>query len=236
VTPDRDAAAGTVAKLAALLDQLPADLRHRALTHASWTERRADSYERLAFLGDSVLALSITAHLYPSLEADRFGAGQLTKIRAQTVSGRACRAVAQRLGLPGPIREAAPAAAAPAVPALLATERVLASVIEAVIGACYLTFGYERTAEAVVEAFAPELADALERPIDYKSRLQERLARRGELVSYAVISEQGPPHERTFCIVARIDGAEVGRGRGRSKKHAEQEAAHAALRAIESRV
>ena len=68
------------------------------------------------------------------------------------------------------------------MPALLATERVLASVIEAVIGACYLTFGYERTATAVVEAFAPELDDALERPVDFKSKLQERLARRGSVV------------------------------------------------------
>jgi ribonuclease-3 len=234
VTADPHAATGTAASLAELFDELPADLRHRSLTHASWTERRADSYERLAFLGDSVLALSITAHLYPNLAADRFGAGQLTKIRAQTVSGRACRTVAQRLGLPQQITAAAPPAAAPSVPALLATERVLASVIEAVIGACYLTFGYERTAAAVVEAFAPELADALERPIDYKSRLQERLARRGELVSYAVISEQGPPHNRRFCIVAKIDGAEIGRGHGRSKKDAEQEAAHAALHAIET--
>jgi ribonuclease-3 len=234
VTVERAAPPSTAAKLAALLEELPDDLRRRALTHASWTGRRADSYERLAFLGDSVLALSVTAHLYPSLEADRFGAGQLTKIRAQAVSGRACRAVAQRLGLPDRIIAAAPPSAGPTVPALLATERVLASVIEAVIGACYLTFGYERTADAVVEAFGPELADALERPIDFKSRLQERLARRGELVSYAVVSEQGPPHERTFCIVAKIDGAEVGRGRGRSKKDAEQEAAHAALQAIEA--
>jgi ribonuclease-3 len=216
-----------------MLVELPPDLAQRALTHSSWTARRSDSYERLAFLGDSVLALAITAHLYPSLQADRFGAGQLTKIRAQTVSGRACRAVAERLGLPDRIAAAAPPAAAATVPALLATERVLASVIEAVIGACYLTFGYERTAEAVVEAFTPELADALERPIDFKSRLQERLARRGALVSYSIVSEHGPPHDRTFCIVAEIDGSEIGRGTGRSKKDAEQEAAHAALEAME---
>ena len=100
------------------------------------------------------------------------------------------------------------------MPALVATERVLASVIEAVIGACYLAFGYERTAEAVVEAFAPEIEDALEHPVDFKSALQERLARRGALVSYAVVDEQGPPHDRTFSIVASIDGVEVGRGSG----------------------
>jgi ribonuclease-3 len=64
-------------------------------THASWTQRRSDSYTRLAFLGDSVLALAVTAHLYPRLEAERFGAGRLTKIRAQAVSGPSCRVVAE---------------------------------------------------------------------------------------------------------------------------------------------
>src|SRR5581483_1982383 len=112
-------------------------------THSSWSSRRADSYERLAFLGDSVLSLAVTSHLYPRLEADRFGAGQLTKIRAQAVSGRSCRAVAERVGVPARLAAAAPAGAAASVPGLASTERVLASVIEAVIGACYLEFGYE---------------------------------------------------------------------------------------------
>jgi ribonuclease III len=221
------------AKLHELLEQLPPDLAGPVFTHASWTVRRSDSYERLAFLGDSVLALAITAYLYPRLEAERFGAGRLTKIRAQAVSGRSCRAVAVRLGLPERLRTAAPTGAVASVPGLIGTERVLASVIEAVIGACYLTFGYDLTAAAVVEAFAPEIENALEHPVDYKSALQERLARRGALVSYAVVDEQGPPHDRTFAISATIEGVEVGRGTGRSKKDAEQEAAQAALEALE---
>ncbi|HUO72866.1 MAG TPA: putative dsRNA-binding protein [Solirubrobacteraceae bacterium] len=216
-----------------LLEQLPPELATPVFTHASWTTRRSESYERLAFLGDSVLALAVTAHLYPRLEAERFGAGRLTKIRAQAVSGRSCRAVADRLGLPDRLRAAAPPEAVSSVSALVSTERVLASVIEAVIGACYLAFGYERTAAAVVQAFEPEIDDALEHPVDFKSALQERLARRGELVSYAVIDEQGPPHDRMFSISATIDGVEVGRGAGRSKKDAEQEAAQAALEAME---
>ncbi len=232
MTTQSEPADAHVARLQELLDELPAELAARAFAHVSWTAKRADSYERLAFLGDSVLALAVTSHIYPSLEADRFGAGQLTKIRAQAVSGRSCRAVAERLGLPARLRAAAPPSAAFSVLALIATERVLASVIEAVIGACYLEFGYERTAEAVVEAFAIELAQALEHPIDFKSALQERLARRGAVVSYSVIAEQGPPHDRTFCIVASIDGSEIGRGSGRSKKDAEQEAAQAALEAL----
>ena len=113
MTDERQASTGapgtSVAKLSDLLEQLPTELGTSVFTHASWTARRADSYERLAFLGDSVLALAVTSHLYPRLEADRFGAGRLTKIRAQAVSGRSCRAVAERLGVPERLQAAAPA-------------------------------------------------------------------------------------------------------------------------------
>ncbi len=221
-------------KLGALLDDLPEELARQVFTHASWSERRSDSYTRLAFLGDSVLALAVTTHLYPRLEAERFGAGRLTKIRAQAVSGVSCRAVAERLALPERLRAAAPAGVQENAAALVETERVLASVIEAVIGACYLHAGYERTAEAVVEAFGPEIEQALEHPVDFKSALQELLAQRGEAVSYEIASEDGPPHERTYLVVARVDGQDLGSGSGRSKKHAEQEAAREAVEGLES--
>lgn len=200
------------------------------MTHSSWVPRRSDSYERLAFLGDSVLGLAVTTHLFPRLEAEHYGAGRLTKIRAQAVSGRSCRAVAERLGLPEALRAAAPAElAGPATDSLLTTERVLASVVEAVIGACYLTFGYEPVADAVVEAFSPEIQQALERPADFKSALQERLARRGAVVAYRVTAEEGPPHDRWFEVAAVVEGEELARGSGRSKKEAEQAAAETAL-------
>ena len=225
-------APGAPVKLAELLDGLGPELAHNVFTHASWTTRRSESYERLAFLGDSVLSLAITSHLFPNLEADRFGAGQLTKVRAQTVSGRSCRAVAERLGVPERLTAEAPPSATATVPALIATERVLASVCEAVIGAVYLTYGYDRVADAVVEAFAPELAEALEHPVDFKSALQEQLARRGAIVTYVVISEKGPPHDRTFTVSARIETEEISTGAGRSKKDAEQVAAQAALETL----
>src|SRR5947207_3792047 len=215
------------ATLGELLGELPAELATSVVTHSSWTPRRSDSCERLAFLGDSVLSLAVTAHLYPRLEADRFGAGRLTKIRAQAVSGRSCKAVAERLELPRQLEESAPAGMS--VQALARTERVLASVIEALIGACYLAFGFERTADAVVEAFQPEIEAALQHPEDPKSALQELLARRGSTVGYEVTSEEGPPHERTFSVSAMVDGEEIGSGTGRSKKDAEQAAAQAAL-------
>ncbi|MEO8690744.1 MAG: putative dsRNA-binding protein [Solirubrobacteraceae bacterium] len=216
-----------------LLESLPPELARQAVTHASWTDQRSDSYERLAFLGDSVLSLAVTTHLYPRLAAESHGAGRLTKIRAQVVSGRSCRVVAERLGLPERLRTTAPAdAGAAATDLLVRTERVLASVIEAVIGACYLAYGYERTAQAVVEAFTPEIEEALVSPADFKSALQERLARRGALVRYEVVGEDGPPHDRTFEVSATVEGAEVARGSGRSKKDAEQAAAAAALDAL----
>jgi ribonuclease III len=219
--------------LSQLMEQLPRELARQVFTHASWSERRSDSYLRLAFLGDSVLALAVTTHLYPRLEAERYGAGRLTKIRAQAVSGASCRAVAERLGLPERLRAAAPAGAEGSAAALVETERVLAAVTEAVIGACYLCAGYERTAEAVVEAFAPEIEQALQNPVDFKSSLQELLARRGAEVIYEVQREDGPPHERTYTVVANVDGTRLGSGRGRSKKQAEQEAARVAVESLE---
>jgi len=215
--------------LGELLEDLPDDLTRQVFTHASWSERASDSYSRLAFLGDSVLALAVTAHLYPRLEAERFGAGRLTKIRAQAVSGVSCRTVAERLALPARLHAAAPAGVRESALALVETERVLASVVEAVIGACYLHAGYERTAQAVVEAFTPEIEGALEHPVDFKSALQELLARRGSEVSYEVTGEEGPPHERTYTVLARVDGRGLGVGSGRSKKHAEQAAAQEAV-------
>ena len=218
-------------QLTALLDDLPPDLSTQVVTHASWTERRSDSYARLAFLGDSVLGLAVTAHLFPRLEAERYGAGRLTKIRAQAVSGPSCRAVAERLGVPERLAAAAPEGTS--VAALAVTERVLASITEAIIGACYLHAGYEATASAVVEAFSPEIEEALEHPVDFKSSLQERLAQRAQVVEYVVTAESGPPHERVFTVLARIGDIVLGEGTGRSKKAAEQEAARMALERFE---
>jgi ribonuclease-3 len=179
-----------------------------------------------------VLALSVTTHLYPRLEAEQFGAGRLTKIRAQAVSGPACRAVAEQLGVPELLRAAAPPGTAAGAAAVVETERVLASVIEAVIGACYLSAGFERTSAAVAEAFAEQIEEALERPVDFKSALQERLARGGETVLYEVAEQSGPPHDRTFAVAAMVGETQIAQGSGRSKKLAEQDAARRALDAL----
>jgi ribonuclease-3 len=218
-----------VAALSALVDDLPEDLRRQALTHSSWTELRIDSYERLAFLGDSVLGLSVASELlerYPGIAA-----GGLTKIHNQAVSGVSCAAVGRELGVPEMLRANEPDDVTAAIPAavLLDGERPLPEATEALIGACYLAFGFEPTAAAVTAAFEPRIEHASETRIDFKSALQELLARRGARVSYEVVAATGPPHRRTFEVVAVVDSERVGSGEGRSKKAAEQLAAEQAL-------
>src|SRR5918997_4295533 len=169
--------------LAELLAELPDDLRRQAFTHASWVEHRSDSYERLAFLGDVVLSLAVSDHLYPRFE--RYGAGRLTKVRAQAVSGASCARVARELGVPDELRKRAPeGTTGRSAEMLVDSERVLASVCEAIIGASYIAFGLERTAPAVVESFRGEIEQAPEHPGGYKSVLQERPPPRGRRGAY----------------------------------------------------
>lgn len=222
----------SAAALAELVGQLPDDLRRRALTHSSWTEAQPESYERLAYLGDSVLALAVAAGIY-----ERFpdvNAGGLTRIHNHTVSGVSCAEVGRELGVPAMLTEAEPGAE-DAIPArvLLAGSRPLPEVTEALIGACFVAFGFDRVAAAVGTAFEAQIEYAREAPVDAKSALQELLARRGARVTYDVIGESGPAHRRTFEVEATVNGETVGTGAGRSKKAAEQVAAEEALKRLE---
>lgn len=216
-------------ELRSLFDALPEELRRQALSHSSWTRHRADSYGRLAFLGDSVLGLAVAEHLYERFP--RADIGRLTKVHGQAVSGRACAEVAAEIGLPDLVREVAPGEdeGGIGVETLLDSERAMASICEAAIGACYLHHGNPATANAIVAAFAEQVEVATERLLDFKSALQESLAREGARVTYAVVREVGPPHDRRFEVVAKVGDREIGRGDGRSKKAAEQEAASEAL-------
>jgi ribonuclease-3 len=145
------------------------------------------------------------------------------------VSRQACAAVAHKLDVPDRLRAIAPSGVGKNADTLIESDRILASITEAVIGAAYITWGFERVAPAVVEAFAGQIEDSLENPVDFKSLLQERLAQRAEVVSYRIEEEQGPPHDRSFVAIAEVEGEEIGRGEGRTKKAAEQEAASQAL-------
>lgn len=213
--------------LAELIAELPEELREQALTHSSWTEG-PESYGRLAYLGDSVLALAVAAAIserFPEIDA-----GGLTKIHNHAVSGASCAEVGRELGVPAMLEGAEPELEE-AIPAsiLLGGSRPLPEVTEALIGACFVAFGFERVATAVATAFGPQIEYATEAPVDAKSALQELLARRRARVTYAVIGESGPAHRRTFEVEATVDGERVGTGAGRSKKAAEQMAAEEAL-------
>ncbi len=151
----------------------PTSCGAQALTHSSWTEGRVESYERLAFLGDSVLGLAVASDLF-----ERFpgvDSGGLTKIHNQAVSGVACAEVGRQLGVPEMLRGNEPAGMPVAIPAevLLDGERPLPEATEALIGACFLAFGFERVAAAVAAAFEPRIEHAAETRIDFKSALQE---------------------------------------------------------------
>jgi ribonuclease III len=222
----------SVEALAGLIADLPDDLAREALTHSSWTEDRVDSYERLAFLGDSVLGLAVASDLFARFPG--IDSGGLTKIHNQAVSGVSCAEVGRLLGVPEMLRAVEPQDAPAAIPAgtLLGGERPLPEATEALIGACFLAFGFQRTAAAVADAFESRIEHAAETRIDFKSALQELLARRGARVSYEVTAESGPPHERTFGVAAVVGSERVGEGEGRSKKAAEQAAAEQALKRL----
>ncbi len=115
---------------------------------------------------------------------------------------------------------------------LLSGERPLPEATEALIGACFLAFGFDRVAAAVARAFESRVEHASETRIDFKSALQELLARQRSVVSYAVTAESGPPHRRRFEVAAIVDSERVGEGEGRSKKAAEQAAAEQALKRL----
>lgn len=218
-----------VAELTRLIGELSPRIRLQALTHSSWTERRVRAWGRLAFLGDSVLGLAVAEHVYSRFP--RSDIGRLTKIHGQAVSGRACAEVALHLDVPDMLADARPAVVEGgiSIEELVNSERAMASIVEALIGACHLELGIERTVAAVLAAFEPQLELAAGTLLDFKSALQEQLARRGRVVGYAIVAESGPPHDKTFEVEARVGDEVLGRGVGSSKKAAEQAAAGAAL-------
>jgi ribonuclease-3 len=166
---------------------------------------------------------------------DRFGAaseGRLAKIRAHVVSRQSCAVVGRRLELGERLAQHAAGSEGAEIGRLATNRNVLAALVEACLGALYLEHGFEPIREAIVDAFADRIEYAVEGHVDFKTELQEELARRAQTVSYAVLEVEGPPHDRRFTCAATIDGKEVGVGTGPSKKAAEQVAAREALASL----
>jgi ribonuclease III len=115
---------------------------------------------------------------------------------------------------------------------LVRNRNILAALLEAALAALFLEHGFEQVEPAVVAAFSEQIEYAATQHIDYKTELQEALARQKRQVTYSVIEVEGPAHERLFTCAALIDGERMGQGAGRTKKDAEQEAARQALEAL----
>jgi ribonuclease III len=215
-----------------LIEALPEARADQVYTHASWAPDRALSYERLEFLGDSVLELAIARALYDRYP--EFTEGRLAKIRSHVVSRQSCAVVARQLGLGKRLLERGAEIPLDELERLSKNRNVLAALLEAALAALFLEHGFERIDRPVVAAFEPRIEYALTTHVDYKTELQEALARRGQSVSYSVLEVEGPPHDRSFKCAAVIDGQQIGVGRGASKKAAEQEAAEQALATLSS--
>ena len=211
---------------------MPPALAETVFTHASWTEDRRESYERLEFLGDSVLELAVAATLYA--RHPDYPEGRLTKARAHVVSRATCAVVGAALGLGERLVAGAPAGLEDDAKRLGATPSVVGAVLEAALGALFLTHGFAAIEGAIVGAFSQHIETAVSSRVDPKSDLQELLARSGRRVQYIELAADGPAHDRRFTCAAVVDGEELGRGEGRTKKDAEQEAARRALAALES--
>jgi ribonuclease-3 len=210
-----------------LIDGLPPDRLENVFTHSSWAPDRASSYERLEFLGDSVLELAVARELYE--QYPDFSEGQLAKIRSHVVSRASCAVVARELGLGERLAVGGAAVPRDELDRLARNRNVLAALLEAALGALFLEKGFQRIEPAIVEAFAGRIEYARTTFVDHKTELQEALARVGSAVVYTVLDVDGPPHDRTFTCAAVIDGVERGVGKGASKKAAEQEAARQVL-------
>jgi ribonuclease III len=206
----------------------PALLR-LALTHRSISSEdpgRNDN-ERLEFLGDAVLQLVITGHLFSAYP--HLAEGQMAKVRAALVSKPTLAEVAHELDL-GRFVELASG-----------EERtggrtkasILANAVEAILGAVYLDGGLEAASDVILGLWTDRVSERAMWPgvKDYKTRLQEELARLGRRPIYEV-EGSGPDHDRRFVARAVIDGAVAGTGEGRSKRDAEQMAARVALETL----
>ncbi len=202
------------------------ELYQRAITHRSYLAEHTSgpSNERLEFLGDAVLQLAVTDYLFehhPDLAE-----GELAKIRAAVVAEPALAGLAMEFELGDALRlgrgeELTGGREKPSI---------LADALEAVLGALYLDAGFGAAKVIVLRHWAPLIEERAGSPgaRDYKTRLQELLAKDGVQPRYR-IAEEGPDHAKWFEAVVTAGGRELGRGAGTSKKRAQQEAARAAM-------
>lgn len=203
-------------------------LLEKALTHSSFANEghsQTEHYERLEFLGDSVLGFITARYLY---EKDRGPEGELTKLRAAVVCEKALCSYSKQLGLGQYMRLGrgemhSGGAERPSI---------LADMYEAVLAAIYLDGGMEPAEQFVLRFIIPEAETQRRRQFkDYKTALQEIVQQNpGERLEYVLSGESGPDHNKSFVSEVHLNSNVIGVGRGRSKKESEQQAAREALK------
>jgi len=197
-------------------------LLQRALIHRSYAaeEMLDESYERLEFLGDAVLQLAVTHYLfatYPDLSE-----GEMAKVRAAVVNERTLAEIAREMRL-GPL---VLLGRGESLTGGADKDSILSDVVESIIGAIYLEVGFTQIRDLVLERWSDRIDRRASAPgkADYKTRLQEILARSGSRPEYEIV-EEGPEHAKVFTAEVYADSHLLGSGTGTSKKRAEQAAA-----------
>ena len=204
------------------------DLLRTALTHSSYANetRSGESNERLEFLGDSVLSVVVSEYIYEHF--CHKNEGELTRLRASVVCESSLAKYAAKIGLGhyllmgrGEMMSRGYERAS-----------ILSDAFEAVIAAIFLDGGMDEAKKFVLRFTVPDLSGAAySRGSDYKTRLQEIVQQsEGETLEYVLVGESGPDHRKHFVFEVRLNSNILGRGGGRSKKEAEQNAAHEALK------
>ena len=199
------------------------ELLNIALTHSSYSnEHGGSNYERLEFLGDAVLQLITSEYFYKKYD---YQEGELSKIRASFVCEEALAQYAKDVGIDKHIKVGNGQKGN-------INDTIIADTFESVLGAIYLDQGFDVAKSYVLKVLNPYVLEHHVFLGDYKSRLQEMVQTNKKSLEYRLISETGPSHDKTFVFEVVIDGIIYGKGTGKSKKEAEQQAAYDALKKV----
>lgn len=196
-----------------------------AFSHSSYCNEHdsLEDYQRLEFLGDKVLDLIMSDYLYNKFDYEE---GKMTKIRSMYVCENALYEYALLLDFPEYVKVGKGEEANGGKH----RKATLADMFESFLGAVYLDQGYKKAKEIVYEVVIPFIKEKPETFfMDYKSELQEMVQTTKKSVTYELVKEEGPSHDRTFTMNVIVDGIVLGTGTAKSKKEAEQKAAHHAL-------
>ena len=202
-----------------------------ALTHSSYANEQwhdsLKSNERLEFLGDSVLGMVVAEHLYKTFP-DRLE-GDLTRMRADMVCEASLAKIAERIELGqylllGHGEEQSGGRNRPSI---------LADAVESVLAACFLDGGMDAARSFIEKFVLCNVPQSRLRNVDYKTALQELVQqKKNQQISYRLVGESGPDHNKSFCVEVTLNGTVVGKGTGSSKKRAEQDAARIAMETL----